>query len=122
MPVPLFEFSVRLRWHYSVQVRVYETWREMTDAAGEGRKRSRRCAWFFPRKQRGGVLGDVYYCRAHIDDGTILHELKHAVRCLESRTFKRFRRDVSRDEAMAQAIERAFIATRSHIREEMRLL
>lgn len=124
MPVPLFDFELLLGRGYRAHVHVWATRRDMRDGAGV---RMDPRAWTLygvtvPASTRSRNIADVHFARPALDDGTLVHELYHVACLYAGRIRSRHRTDHAAEEDTAKMIERSFLAIRSHIREELRLL
>jgi hypothetical protein len=121
---PPVQFTLKLRFGFFVTVAIWENRTRMLHGCGAKRKRaSDYQGWFNddPGSQIGKRLGVVHLCRQALDDGTLVHELKHVIFVWEEFAWNRYRKSDSLDEAAAQEMEKSFVALRSHISEELRL-
>ena len=120
---PLAQFDVRLPWGMFIRVAVWETRRLMRLAAkveeshvkdrmvygANGKHVDRRC------------VAVIHLVKRLTDDGTVLHELLHAMRRYEPRVRRRFHDNFGREEHVVSETETAYLALRSQIAEEQRL-
>jgi hypothetical protein len=118
--VPAFQFDLRLRFGYYATVAVWETRKLAKIAANYGHSAHTYDGFAItdPPQRRGRRYGVIHLSRPALNDDTLVHELWHLLYEFAEETRKRFRNEDAHDEAMAQEMERCFVAAKSHINEE----